>query len=133
MQSADHQAAADLKLAPDDHATVRLTGAVPISDAEFAVIRSGAFLNTFITMVAVVMILRLALRSLRIIAAVFFALITGLAVTAAVGLALVGALNIVSVAFAMLFVGLGVDFGIQFSVRYRAEDDPDLFKALSLG
>jgi hypothetical protein len=32
----------------------------------------------------------------------------------------------------MLFVGLGVDFGIQFSVRYRAErhDYPDLHTAL---
>jgi hopanoid biosynthesis associated RND transporter like protein HpnN len=34
---------------------------------------------------------------------------------------MVGALNMISVAFAVLFVGLGVDFGIQFSVRYRAE------------
>ena len=41
--------------------------------------------------------------------------------TAAIGLRMVGALNLISVAFAVLFVGLGVDFGIQFSVRYRAE------------
>ena len=34
---------------------------------------------------------------------------------------MVGALNLISVAFAVLFIGLGVDFGIQFSVRYRAE------------
>ena len=34
---------------------------------------------------------------------------------------MVGALNMISVAFAVLFVGLGVDFGIQFAVRYRAE------------
>src|ERR1700726_3881075 len=42
---------------------------------------------------------------------------------------MVGALNLISVAFAVLFVGLGVDFGIQLCVRYRAErhacDDPD--------
>jgi uncharacterized protein len=30
-------------------------------------------------------------------------------------------LNPISVAFAALFVGLGIDFGIQFSVRYRAD------------
>ena len=43
-----------------------------------------------------------------------------------------GALNMISVAFAVLFVGLGVDFGIQFSVRYRAErhDEPQLRPAL---
>nr|WP_244484974.1 MMPL family transporter [Bradyrhizobium tropiciagri] len=30
-------------------------------------------------------------------------------------------MNLLSIAFAVLFVGLGVDFGIQFSVRYRSE------------
>ena len=34
---------------------------------------------------------------------------------------MVGALNLISIAFAVLFVGLGVDFGIQYSVRYREE------------
>ena len=34
---------------------------------------------------------------------------------------MVGSLNLLSIAFAVLFVGLGVDFGIQFSVRYRSE------------
>ncbi len=45
----------------------------------------------------------------------------GLSITAALGLAMVGSLNPISIAFAVLFVGIGVDFGIQFSVRYRAE------------
>ncbi len=48
-------------------------------------------------------------------------LLVGLTITAAAGLAMVGALNLISVAFAVLFVGIGVDFGIQFSVRYRQE------------
>ena len=35
----------------------------------------------------------------------------------------------------MLFVGIGVDFGIQFSVRYKAEryDFPDFYDALAMG
>ena len=46
---------------------------------------------------------------------------------------MVGAFNLISVAFAVLFVGIGTDFGIQFSVRYRAERyrEPRLDKALS--
>jgi hopanoid biosynthesis associated RND transporter like protein HpnN len=46
---------------------------------------------------------------------------------------MVHALNMISVAFAALFVGLGVDFAIQFSVRYRAErhDIGDLRLALA--
>ena len=56
----------------------------------------------------------------------------GLAATAALGLAMVGSFNLISIAFFVLFVGLGVDFGIQFSVRYRAErhDHGDLYEAL---
>jgi hopanoid biosynthesis associated RND transporter like protein HpnN len=56
----------------------------------------------------------------------------GLAVTAAIGLAIVGSFNLISIAFFVLFVGLGVDFGIQFSVRYRTErhEHPDLRRAL---
>jgi hopanoid biosynthesis associated RND transporter like protein HpnN len=32
---------------------------------------------------------------------------------------MVGALNLISIAFAILFVGIGIDFGIQFGVRFR--------------
>ena len=56
----------------------------------------------------------------------------GLVVTAALGLLMVGELNPISVAFAALFVGLGIDFGIQFAVRYRADryEQPDIYSAL---
>ena len=63
----------------------------------------------------------MALHSAKIIFAVFVNLFIGLSITTAVGLMMVGSLNLLSVAFAVLFVGLGVDFGIQFSVRYRSE------------
>ncbi|OIQ70047.1 MMPL family protein [mine drainage metagenome] len=63
----------------------------------------------------------MALHSVKIISAVFINLFIGLLITTAVGLMMVGSLNLLSVAFAVLFVGLGVDFGIQFSVRYRSE------------
>ena len=69
----------------------------------------------------VLVILWLALHSAKIIFAVFVNLFVGLSITTAVGLMMVGSLNLLSVAFAVLFVGLGVDFGIQFSVRYRSE------------
>jgi hypothetical protein len=38
-------------------------------------------------------------------------LLVGLAISAAWGLFLVGALNLISIAFFVLFIGLGVDFG----------------------
>ena len=115
------QAAADLDLASKYQATVRLTGPVPMNDDEFATIKENAALNAALTIAVVLFILWLALRWWRIIFAVFIALAVGLSITAALGLLLVGTLNLISVYFAVLFVGLGVDFGIQFSVRYRAE------------
>ena len=67
------------------------------------------------------LLLWLALRSVRIIFAILLTLVVGLGVTAAFGLAGRGPFNPISLAFAVLFIGLGVDFGIQFAVRYRAE------------
>lgn len=119
--SAVRQAAQDLNLQSKYGATVRLTGPVPISDEEFGTLKENALLNTSITIALVLVILWLALRSPSIIISVFLSLVTGLAMTAALGLLMVKALNPISVAFAVLFVGLGVDFGIQFSVRYRSE------------
>jgi hopanoid biosynthesis associated RND transporter like protein HpnN len=125
-------AAAGLDLASRYQARVRLTGPVPIENEEFATVREGAAVNGTVTLTVVLLILWLALKSFRIIVAVVIALFVGLTVTAALGLMMVGALNLISVAFAVLFVGLGVDFGIQFSVRYRQErfKEPDLRQAL---
>jgi len=124
--------ASDLKLDRDYQAQVRLTGRIPMEDDEFGTIKHNAELNAALTLLAVLIILWLALRSFRIIFACAVSLFAGLAISAAAGLAVVGAFNVISVAFFVLFVGLGVDFGIQFSVRYRAErhDHPELGAAL---
>src|SRR5262250_877386 len=115
------QTAADLNIAGLYGARLRLTGPVAIADEEYATLEEGQFVNTTVTILVVLTIIWLALRSFGIIFAVFVSLLVGLSITAAIGLAIVGALNLISVAFAVLFIGLGVDFGIQFSVRYRAE------------
>ena len=126
------KAASDLKLGTDYQARVRLTGPVAMADEEFGTLQEGAVVNVIGTIVIVLIILWLALHSPRIILAVFLNLAVGFAVTAALGLMMVGALNLISVAFAVLFVGLGVDFGIQFAVRYRSErfKNGDLYSAL---
>jgi uncharacterized protein len=115
------QTARDLDLAGSYQARVRLTGIVPINDDGFSTLKQNAALNAAVSVLAVLVILWLALHSLRIIFAVAVSLIVGLALSAAAGLLLVGALNLISVAFFVLFIGLGVDFGLQFCVRYRAE------------
>src|SRR5947209_3285895 len=115
------RAVADLDLKGKYGATIDLTGQVPMNDDQFSVIRHSALRDTLMAVLGVLIVLWLALRSWKIIVAVFFSLMVGLAATAAIGLAIVGSFNLISIAFFVLFVGLGVDFGIQFSVRYRTE------------
>ncbi|WP_428546031.1 MMPL family transporter [Roseiarcus sp.] len=112
---------ARLGLTPERGVRVRLTGSVALSDEEFATVADGAALNGAVTIFIVLLLLWLALKQARLVLAVLVNLAVGLTFTAAIGLWMVGALNLISVAFAVLFIGLGVDFGIQFSVRYRAE------------
>ena len=115
------QTARQLKIGQDFQAHIRLTGLVAINDDSFSTLTKNGGLNAAISLSAVFLILWLALRWGRIIMAVVATIITGLAASVAFGLFLVGALNLISVAFLVLFIGLGIDFGIQFSVRYRAE------------
>ena len=111
----------DLHLTSSTGVTVRLTGPIPLDDEAFGSVKEGFALNSVITVLAVILILWLALKSGRLIVAVFVSTMVGLLLTAGAGFLMVGALNLISIAFAVLFVGIGVDFGIQLSVRYREE------------
>jgi len=119
--AAIRQAVVESGFAADPRIRVRLTGTVPLADEEFATLAEGAALNGLVTMLIVVLLLWLALRSGRLILAILICLLVGMAVTAAFGLFVYGAFNLISVAFAVLFIGLGVDFGIQFCTCYRAK------------
>ena len=119
--AAIRQAVADTGFASDPRIRVRLTGPVPLADEEFATLAEGAALNAVVTLLVVIFLLWWALRSVRLILAILITLLIGMAVTAAFGLYVYGAFNLISVAFAVLFIGLGVDFGIQFCTCYRAK------------
>jgi hopanoid biosynthesis associated RND transporter like protein HpnN len=110
-----------LNLTPAHGVTVRLTGPVPLEDEEFGSLADHAQIIAGLAFSAIVLMLWLATRSRRLIACILVTTLTGLVITAAIGLLAFHRFNAISVAFIPLFVGLGIDFGIQFSVRYRAE------------
>lgn len=105
--------------------SVRLTGDIPMADEEFGTLEDHAARNASVMLIALLAMLWLAVRSIRAMIAIVACLVVGLALTGAIGLAIYSALNLISVAFAVLFVGLGVDFGIQFAVSYRAHAEGD--------
>lgn len=105
-------------LTPDRGVTVRITGNPALNYEEMIGIAwdvGGAGVFCFLL---VICILVMALRSLKLVLAAVAALLVGLIWTAAFATASIGSLNLVSVTFAVLFIGLGVDFGIHLCMRF---------------
>jgi hopanoid biosynthesis associated RND transporter like protein HpnN len=114
-------AAQRLQLDPSHGVSVRLTGPVPLQDEEFATLAQRAGLIAALASAAIILMLWFAVRSPRLIAAILVTTGVGLLAASALGLVLFHRFNVISVAFIPLFVGMGMDLGIQFSVRYRSE------------
>jgi len=113
--------AAESGRSAENGVTVRLTGGVVISTEELASVTSGATNAGMVSLVLVTILLAWGIRSLRLVLAILAALIVGLVWTAGFTTLAIGHLNLVSAAFAVLFIGLGVDFGIHFALRFREE------------
>jgi hopanoid biosynthesis associated RND transporter like protein HpnN len=110
---------AELGLAGD--VRVRITGQSVMLQDELKSVREGIGLVGLLSFVLVATLLTIGLRSVRLVAATLITLIAGLAWTAFFAAAAVGELNLISVAFAVLFIGLSVDFGIHFALRVEEE------------
>jgi len=117
------QIARELKMDPDHGLRVRLTGSAALSHEEFQSVEQGMGLAGVLSLVLVLGLLLGCFRSARMVIATLITLIMGLIWTAAFAIAAVGQLNLISVAFAVLFIGLSVDFGIHFGLRYLEEAD----------
>ncbi len=96
-----------------------ITGQIALSDEQFASVLKGAVAGTIATLLLVTLWLFLAARSWRIVVPIALTLLLGLVLTTTFAAAAIGTLNLISLAFAILFVGIAVDFSIQFSVRFR--------------
>jgi hopanoid biosynthesis associated RND transporter like protein HpnN len=110
---------ADLNLTPAHGVTVRLTGEAALSDEELKGITEDAGLAGMISFVLVGIVLFGGLRSPKIAIAALTTIFVGLIWTATFAVAAVGDFNLISVAFAVLFIGLSVDFSIHYGLRFR--------------
>ena len=111
--------AAELEFVKSGVARVRITGNVALADEEFASVTQGAVEGLIGSILLISLWLFLAVHSWRLILPILMTLGLGLMLTLLFASAAVGTLNLVSVGFGILFVGIAVDFAIQFSVRYR--------------
>jgi uncharacterized protein len=113
------EAAAQLEFVRSNDARVRITGPIALADDEFSTIAQGIEIGLIGSVLLITLWLFLAVRSWRLMVPILLTLGLGLALTFFFAAIAVGALNLVSVGFGILFVGIAVDFGIQFSVRFR--------------
>jgi hopanoid biosynthesis associated RND transporter like protein HpnN len=99
--------------------SVDYTGDIALSDEEFASLTQGLAVGGMVSMVLIAVWLFLAVRSWRFIVPILLTLVMGLVLTLSFAALAVKVMNLISVAFAILFIGLAVDFAIQFCVRLR--------------
>ena len=115
--------AVELDLATAYGAHVRLSGSPILFQEELETLADSMGLVGLISALLVAGLLAMALRSARLVAACLLTLVMGLIWTACFATVAVGELNLISVAFAVLFIGLSVDFGIHYALRYREAVD----------
>lgn len=111
-------AARALELDQDHGVSVRLTGNPVLNYEEMLGIARSVFTAGIASFAVVALILWIGLRSRSLVAGILLTLLFGLLYTAGFATLAVGHLNLISVTFAVLFIGLGVDFGIHLAMRY---------------
>jgi hopanoid biosynthesis associated RND transporter like protein HpnN len=110
--------AAELGLTPEHGVTVRITGNPALNYEEMIGIAWNIAAGGVVCFLFVAVVLHFAFRSFRIVVAALATLLVGLVWTAAFATASVGHLNLISLSFAVLFIGLGVDFAIHLGMSY---------------
>ncbi len=125
--------AAELPDVKAGRATVDYTGQIPLADEQFASLTQGLVAGSIISVLLISLWLFLALRSWRLILPILATLMLGLVYTISFAAIAISVMNLISVAFAILFIGLAVDFAIQFCVRLRdvRHGEPDLGLAIT--
>ncbi|MBW2419452.1 MAG: MMPL family transporter [Deltaproteobacteria bacterium] len=108
----------ELGLVPERGVTVRITGNPALNTEEMIALAwdiggAGAFCFFFVALV-----LYRALRCVPLVVAALVTLLVGLIWTGAFTAVAIGHLNLASITFGILFIGLGVDFGIHMGMRY---------------
>jgi uncharacterized protein len=108
-------------LAVNNDVRIRLTGGTALSYEELKSVSEANIQAIIISFILVAIILLVGLDSIWLVITSLITLFFGLITTTAFAAATVGELNLISVAFAVLYIGLGIDFTIHLTLRYREQ------------
>ncbi|MDJ0786340.1 MAG: MMPL family transporter [Myxococcota bacterium] len=110
----------ELDLSAADHPdgpNARLTGVYVLADEESEYVTRQSTVAGMVSFFLVALVIGTGLRSGRVVSAALVTLVAGLAATAGIASLTLGRLNMISVAFAVLFIGLSIDFAIHLGLH----------------
>lgn len=104
-----------------DGVKVQLTGDAALNAEEFETVTKGAALAGLTSFALVTVTVLVGLPTLVLVVPALALIVMGLIITAGIATLTVGYLNMISVAFAVLFIGLGVDYAVHVVLRFAEE------------
>jgi hopanoid biosynthesis associated RND transporter like protein HpnN len=114
-----HALAGKLRLTPANGLRVRLTGSVPLEYDQMKTVTKGAWVGSLLSLALVLAILIAGFGSSWLVFTTLITLLVGLIFTAAFATFAVGKLNSISVGFAILYIGLGVEYAVHYCLGYK--------------
>ena len=98
-----------------------LTGVPVLEFEEMATSQRDMGIATALSLTLTVLLLLFAFRGFLNVIAAMVSLVVGICVSFGFATAFVGHLNILSMVFAVMLIGLGIEYGIQVVLRYQEE------------
>ncbi len=106
-------------MAENANLSIRITGETALEHEELESVTKDAAFSGLMSLALVCIALWVGLRSVKLVLITYLALIMGLILTAGFAAISIGHLNVISIAFASLYIGLGVDYAIHICLHYR--------------
>ncbi|GMQ46049.1 MMPL family transporter [Vibrio sp. 10N] len=98
---------------------VKVTGQAALDFDEIVDANSSIAIAGSASLLGLILILAIGIRSLRVIVACYLTVLVGLAWTFAAGLLVIGHYNTISIVFMVMFIGLAVDFSIHLCLHIQ--------------
>jgi uncharacterized protein len=114
-----HRIAGELRLNDKNGVKLRITGSIALNHEDLISVQEGIGTAVIISLILVGVVLYIALYSGGLVFISLATLITGLIWTMSFAIAATGSLNLISITFVVLFIGLGIDYSIQVCLRYK--------------
>ncbi len=98
---------------------MRLTGSTALSFEEMSSVIEGAGLTGLLALLVVTAVMLAGLRSIPLSLIALVNLALGLVITTGFAALAIGRVNLISVSFVVLYIGLGVNYAVHYLLRYR--------------